>query len=54
MNKFNFKGAAIYLLALANLVYAILHGFTWLHILTFALTGLAIIVDVLEAIRRGR
>ena len=54
MNKSFFRNAVIYLLALANFAYALRHGFTWLHYVTFVLTGLAAVFDVWEVMHRGR
>lgn len=54
MNKTFLRNAIIYLLALANLVYALRHGFTWLHYVTFALTAFVAILDVWEVIHHGK
>lgn len=54
MNKPIFRNALIYLLALANLAYALRHGFSWLHYLTFILTGLSAILDIWEVIHRDK
>ena len=45
---------ALYLLAIANLIYALSHGFTWLHAVTFGLTAIVIILDIVEVVSRGR
>lgn len=50
MRNNKFKNAPIYLLALANLIYALEHGFTWLHIFTFAITAIVLVLDILEVL----
>ena len=53
-NKKKFRNAPLYLLALLNLVYALEHGFTWLHYTTFALTIMVGGFDIWEATHNGK
>ncbi len=41
------QNASLYLLALANLAYALKHGFTWLSWLALGLASAAAVLDVL-------
>lgn len=53
-NKIITKNAAVYLLCFANLVYALKNGFNWLNILTFCLTGILLVWDIVEVIQNAR
>ena len=48
------QNAPLYLLALANLAYALKHGFSWLSWLAFGLAGAAGMLDVLCWLKRGK
>jgi hypothetical protein len=53
-NKKIFRNSPLYLLALLNLVYALQHGFTWLHYVTFALTAIVAVFDISSALTGNR
>ena len=53
MSKIKFGNAALYLLFFANLVYALSHGFEWIHYVTFGLTAVVLVLDIAEVIIRA-
>jgi len=46
------SNSALYLLALLNLFYAVKNGFSWLSIVTFVLTGIVLVWDIVKAVKR--
>lgn len=42
------------MLALMNLVYALKHGFAWIHYVSFALAAAVLIIEILEAIHEQK
>lgn len=54
MSKIKFKNAALYMLFLANTVYAVLNGFNWLFWIATALTATVVALDIWEAVKNGR
>lgn len=54
MCKKIFKNAPLYLLTLANIIYAIGHGFDWLIWFAIGLTVIVLIWDIAEAIKNGK
>lgn len=54
MNNKKIGNISLYLLAAANLIYALMHGFTWLHFVTFGLTSVVLIFDFIEVFTRGK
>lgn len=53
-NKKLFRNSPLYLLALLNVIYAIQHGVSWLHIVTFVLVAIVVLFDVWEVLHNGR
>ena len=49
MRKKLFRNSPLYLLTLLDLAYALQHGFSWLNYVSFALSAVVLIIDVMEA-----
>ena len=54
MSKKKINNLMLYLAFIANLIYAINHGASWLFVLVAVLTGVVLVLDLLEVFRRGR
>jgi hypothetical protein len=48
------KNAPLYLLTLANIIYAIKHGFDWLSWFAIGLTAIVLVWDIVEVIQNRR
>lgn len=55
MNKKNLlKNSALYLLTATNIIYAVLHGFSWLTATALILTTAVFVLDVKELLTSGK
>lgn len=52
MSKIKIGSIAVYLLAFANLTYALMNGFEWLHFIAFGLTAIVLVFDIVALVRR--
>ncbi len=47
------RNSPLYLLTLLNLAYALKHGFSWLSYVSFALSAVVLVIDIVE-VTHGR